>query len=269
MTITYSKPSIIIAGRHGETPENCEGGNIVQEYRLAASSGFPNPMRPPVVLRQLQDTCTHYKVLSGDSQIGLTSKGVEQARNIGLILAEKRIVINQWVTTGVQRTHATLALAMEQFIAEGGTATDWRAITEYRLVERIPGDLQGRSRNELTEQDLAPLSDPLAQYPGPWGESTAMVAIRAAEAIKDLLAYEGATFVACHEIVLKALMWLAALELPIGPEPLTLDQIVSAYQQKAINPHADKKFSVGNGELLTFTMGDDFMLTAQRVRQAL
>lgn len=165
-----------------------------------------------VVARHGESTFNLAERVNGDPdvRVGLTQRGVEQARWLGRQVAH--IPIDLCVRTRFERTRRTAEIALE------GRAVPFRE--EPRLDDVDVGRFEGRTTAEYRAwKQVHSRRDPL-----PGGESLEQLAMRYARALAALAASTAdVVLVVCHEIPLRyALNGLAgsgSLEAPIHDIP--------------------------------------------------
>jgi phosphoserine phosphatase len=178
-----------------------------------------------VLARHAQSVLNLEHRVNGDPSVDvpLTEQGVEEARRLGLQVAQVPLALG--VHTRFPRTRRTLEVALE--------GRDVPVVEEPLLDDIYVGDLEGRSiddyrawKAEHTRAD---------RFPG--GESLDEAALRYARGYRRLLELEGETvLVVCHEIPIRYALNAAAgsdeLDGPVhalpNAEPFLFDEAALA-----------------------------------------
>jgi probable phosphoglycerate mutase len=190
-----------------------------------------------ILARHAQSEFNVKERVNGDPgvRVGLTEQGVEQARRLGVQLAQ--LPIDVCVHTRFERTRTTAEIAL------GERGVPFR---EEPLLDDIDvGRLEGRATSEYRAWKLS--HSRTDRLPG--GESLDDAALRYARALTELAALEaGVVLVVCHEIpvryALNAASDSASLDAPVhdvpNATPFLFDRSTLAHAADAIGLFAGR-----------------------------
>ncbi len=104
-------------------------------------------MSKVVLLRHGQSTWNKENIFTGWTDVDLSDRGIEEARQAGIALREARLEIDVALTSYLKRAIRTLWLVLEEMDRM------WVPVdTDWRLNERHYGALQGSNKQEMVEK---------------------------------------------------------------------------------------------------------------------
>lgn len=164
-------------------------------------------MTTVLLLRHGRTTTNASGILAGHQPVGLDEVGQAQARAVGERLADAKLPLAAVVSSPLPRCRETLSLALPEY-------TD--VTVDDGIIECRYGDWTGRPLKELAKEPLwatVQAHPSAAVFPGPEGESMAVMSARAVAAVRGwdarLTASHGAdaVWLACsHGDIIKAVV---------------------------------------------------------------